>query len=185
LLDSRGMPNDPSETESWPELPLEAWQDTYVTLHRWMQVVGKIRLALSPMCNHWWQVPLYVAARGLTTSPIPYSAINFQIDFDFIDHQVRIETSKGARRAFDLSPISVADFHREIMAQLQSLGIEVAIWTVPVEVDDRTPFEHDHHHAAYDAGYSRRHWQILSQVNRVLRAFRGRFVGKVSPVHFF
>jgi hypothetical protein len=147
VLNSYGMPNYQSDTEIWPDVPLEAWQDTYVTLHRWTQVVGKIKLALSPMCNHWWQVPLYVTARGLTTAPIPYTAVNFQIDFDFIDHMLRIETSNGERQSFDLSPCSVADFYREIMAQLHSLGIEVTIWTVPVEVEDRTPFEADHDHA--------------------------------------
>ncbi len=169
----------------WPDLPLEAWQDTYATLHRSMQIVGKIRLALAPMTNHWWQVPLYVTCRGLTTSPIPYGTRTFQIDFDFIDHRLRIETSEGARRSFELAPRSVADFLDEITVQLRALGIEVAIWTVPVEIADRTPFEQDHHHAAYDSDYAQRQWRLLVQADRVFTLFRARFTGKVSPVHFF
>ena len=185
MFDSPKLPRFITGTEVWPDLPLDAWQETYATLHRWMQIVGKIRLALAPMVNHWWQVPLYVTARGLTTSPIPYGMLNFQIDFDFIDHMLRIETSDGARRSFELSPRSVADFLQEIMAQLRSLGIEVAIWNVPLEIEDRTPFDQDHKHAAYDPVYAQRHWQLLSQADRVLKAFRSGFVGKASPVHFF
>src|SRR5438128_917660 len=129
MLDMPKTPRHPAATEIWPDLPLDAWQDTYVTLHRWMQIVGKIRLALAPMCNHWWQVPLYLTVRGLTTSPIAYETLSFQIDFDFIDHILHIETSDGSRRSFELVNLSVADFLREIQAQLRSLGIEVAIWT--------------------------------------------------------
>ncbi len=176
---------DPAGLDIWPDLPLDAWQDTYTTLHRWMQIVGKIRLALAPMSNHWWQVPLYVTCRGLTTSPILYGTRSFQIDFDFIDHRLRIETSDGARRSFELAPRSVADFLDEIAVQLRALGIEVGIWTVPVEIADRTPFEQDHHHAAYDPDYAQRHWRLLMQADRVFTMFRARFTGKVSPVHFF
>src|SRR5438105_1127578 len=146
------LPDD-ARTQVWPQLPLEAWQDTCVTLHRWTQIVGKVRLALAPMLNHWWQVTLYVSARGLTTSPMPYGTRSFQIDFDFIAHELRIETSDGASRSLRLYARSVADFYAEFMAQLRSLGIEVAIWTVPVEVEDRTPFEQDQHHAAYDPAH--------------------------------
>jgi len=174
-----------SATEIWPDLPLDAWQETCITLHRWMQIVGKIRLALAPPVPHCWQVPLYVTARGLTTSPIPYGNLIFQIDFDFIDHELQLQTSQGAKRSFELSPRSVADFYREIMDQLHALGIDVSIWTVPVEIEDRTPFERDLQHRAYDPEHARRFWQILVQVDRVLKTFRCRFVGKVSPVHFF
>jgi hypothetical protein len=169
----------------WPDLPLEAWRDTYVTLHLWTQIVGKIRLALAPMCNHWWQVPLYVTARGLTTSPTPYGTLTFQMDFDFVDHELRIETDDGGRRSVALAPRPVADFYREVMGSLHSLGIDVAIWTTPVELADQTPFEQDYKHAAYDRDYAGRFWQALVQVDRVMEVFRGRFVGKVSPVHFF
>ncbi|MCL4301381.1 MAG: hypothetical protein KJ077_37115 [Anaerolineae bacterium] len=171
--------------EVWPELPLAAWQETYLTLQCWMQIVGKVHLALAPMSNHWWQVPFYLTARGLTTSPMFFGPHICQIDFDFIEHQLRIETNAGARRTIILRPRSVADFYQEVMAQLRSLGIDVAIWTVPVEVEERTPFEQDHHHAAYDPEYVQRFWRILSQVDRVLKLFRGRFLGKASPVHFF
>ncbi len=174
-----------SDVQAWPELPFEAWQETYATLHLWTQIVGKIRLALTPMCNHWWQTTLYVTARGLTTSPIPYRALSFQIDFDFIDHELHIETSHGAKESVALFPRSVADFYEELMARLHSLGIDAAIWTVPVEIVDRTPFEQDRGHAAYDPDYAQRFWRALVQVDRVLKEFRSRFTGKVSPVHFF
>jgi hypothetical protein len=174
-----------SQTDIWPDLPLEAWQDTYMTLHRWTQIVGKIRLALAPMLNHWWQVPLYVTARGLTTSPMPYGTRSLQIDFDFIDHQMHIETGEGTQRTVALVPRSVADFYEETMAQLRSLDMDIPIWTVPVEIEDRTPFEQDNYHASYDAEYAQRHWQVLEQADRVLKMFRSRFTGKASPVHFF
>lgn len=181
--------SDPKQTPTnsgvWPELPLDAWQETYMTLHRWMQIVGKIRLTLAPACNHWWQVTFYLTTRGLTTSPMPYGPLTCQIDFDFIEHHLSIETSAGARRTVELYPRPVADFYQEVMSQLRSLGINVAIWTVPVEVEERTPFEQDHHHAAYDPEYTWRFWQILVQVDRVLKVFRGRFLGKASPVHFY
>jgi hypothetical protein len=171
--------------ETWPTLPLNEWQDTYTTLHRWMQIIGKIRLALAPMVNHWWHVTLYVTARGLTSSPIPYGTRSFQIDFDFLAHQLQIETADGARRSVPLVPRSVADFYQEIMSALRSLGINVTIWTTPVEVDDRTPFDQDRHHAAYDPDSAQRCWRILVQTDRVLKTFRSGFLGKVSPVHFF
>lgn len=171
--------------EQWPPLPLEEWGDTCATLHMWMQVVGKIRLGLAPMVNHWWQVPLYVCARGLTTSPIPYGTRAFEIVFDFIDHGMRIETSDGKRRSIPLRPRTVADFYGETLSALRSVGIDVAIWTKPVEVDERIAFEQDEKHAAYDPEYAGRWWRILTQVDRVLKAFRSRFIGKASPAHFF
>ena len=169
----------------WPRLPLAEWQDTCTTLHMWTQIVGKIRLAQAPMINHWWQVPLYVTSRGLTTSPMPQDTRTFQIDFDFIDHRAIIDTSDGAREIFALTPMSVADFYREVMGRLKSLGLAVRIWTTPVEIADPIPFEADRVHASYDADAAQRFWRILVQSERVLTDFRSRFVGKVSPVHFF
>ena len=171
--------------ETWPALPYEAWADTCATLHMWTQVVGKIRLALAPMVNHWWQVPLYVDQRGLTTSPIPYGERTFQIDFDFVGHQLLVHCDGGATRTIALAPRTVADFHREVMATLKALRIDVEIWTTPVEVPDPVPFEKDTVHAAYDAAAVHRFWRALVQADRVLKEFRGGFLGKCSPVHFF
>lgn len=171
--------------EVLPSLPLAAWQDTYATLHRWTQMVGKIRLALSPMENHWWQVPLYLSARGMTTSPMPYGSGVVQIDFDFIDQVLRIESSAGAGQLVPLAARPVADFYQELMAALHALGVYVQIWPVPVEVDERIPFDQDRDHAAYDPEYAYRFWQVLLHVDQVLKEFRGRFCGKASPVHFF
>jgi hypothetical protein len=175
--------NDRADT--WPSLALAEWQDTCATLHLWTQVVGKVRLALAPMINHWWQVPLYVTARGLTTSPIPYRSRIFQVDFDFIDHQLVILCGDGREGRLALAPRSVAEFHREVMAQLAALDISVKIWTMPVEIPDAIPFEQDRSHAAYDPDAVNRFWRILVQCDRVFREFRSRFLGKVSPVHFF
>lgn len=175
----------PSRDDVWPELPLDEWQDTYATLHLWTQVVGKIRLACAPMVNHWWQVPLYVSTRGLTTSPIPYENRTFQIDFDFLDHRLCVETNEGARRSFALRPMSVAEFYRKTMKMLDRVGIDVSIWPVPVEIEAAIPFEEDTIHSSYDPEYVRRFFRILVQAERVLTRFRGGFIGKVSPVHFF
>jgi Family of unknown function (DUF5996) len=172
-------------SELWPELKLEEWQPTYDTLQRWLQIVGKVRLTLSPKQNHWWHSALYLTARGLTTSPIPYQKNNFQIDVDFVDHAVRIETNDGGTEEIELFPRSVADFYREFMNGLHSLGIDPSIWTVPVEVPERTAFELDETHASYDAEYAHRFWRILAQADRLLKEFRSRFIGKISPVHFF
>jgi hypothetical protein len=169
----------------WPELRLSEWADTCATLHLWTQVIGKIRLAHAPMTNHWWHVALYVTCRGLTTSPIPYGNRCFQIDFDFIDHRLVIQTSDGAVEVIPLIPRTVADFYVEVMGRLRGLGLETRIWTMPVEIDGAIPFEHDREHASYDAEYSHRFWRILVQVDRVCTRFRSRFLGKVSPVHFF
>ena len=172
-------------TSLWPSLPLEEWKDTYATLHMWTQVVGKIRLVQSPMVNHWWQVPLYVTTRGLTTTAIPYGHRTFEMDFDFIDHQLLIKTSEGATKNIALIPRSVADFYREVMATLRSLNINVKIYATPVEVPDPIPFTEDYEHASYDAEYAHRFWRILVQTDRVFKEFRALFIGKVSPVHFF
>ena len=151
----------------------------------WTQIVGKIRLALTPLVNHWWNVPLYVAPRGLSTSAIPYNDRLFQITFDFISHLLLIETTDGSTKTIALRPRSVAEFYQEMMAALKSLGMPVTIWTTPVEVADRTPFEEDQKHSTYDPEYAQRIWRILAQTSRVMTEFRSRFIGKVSPVHFF
>lgn len=179
------MQSDERDTDPWPDLPYRAWQDTCTTLHMWTQVVGKLRLALAPAVNHTWHVPLYLTCRGLTTSPIPYGRLFFQVDFDFIDHRLDIQLSDGRRDAFALRPRSVADFYREIMERLRGLGIEVSINTTPCEVADAIPFEADDVHAAYDAEMANRFWRILLRAQRALQEFRGGFIGKASPVHFF
>ena len=170
---------------AWPELPLTEWADTCATLHLWTQVVGKIRLAHAPLINHWWQVPLYVTSRGLTTSVIPYGSRGFQLDFDFIDHALIIQTTEGATEKVALTPRSVADFHAEVMGRLGALDLETRIWTMPVEIPDAVPFDQDHAHASYDADYAQRFWRALVHADRVCTKFRARFLGKVSPVHFF
>ena len=171
--------------EQWPELPFAAWADTCATLQLWTQVIGKIRLAHAPLINHWWQVPLYVTSRGLTTSPMPYGPRSFQIDFDFIDHQLVIQASDGVIDRMPLMPRSVADFYAEVMARLRALGLETHIWAMPVEIPDSVPFDQDHAHNSYDPDYVRRFWRILVQADRLCTQFRSRFLGKVSPVHFF
>jgi hypothetical protein len=177
---------DVPSREIWPELRLEAWQDTYDTLQLWTQIVGKVRLAKAPMLNHWWQVPLYVTSRGLTTSPIPHeSGCCFQIDFDFIDHRLLIEVNDGRTENLPLGPRPVADFYRELMDRLKALGLGVRIWTMPVEIPDPVPFQHDREHAAYDARYAHQFWRSLVAVDRVLKQFCSGFLGKASPVHFF
>lgn len=173
------------QNNSWPDLPFAQWQDTCATLHMWTQIVGKIRLALEPMVNHWWQVPLYVTATGLTTSPIPYGTRSFQIDFDFCRHTLTIVTSDQRRAEFALVPMPVAEFYDRTMQILRDLGIEVKIWTMPVEVADAIPFEQDRVHKSYDADGAHRFWRILVQCDRVMKEFRAGFIGKVSPVHFF
>lgn len=169
---------------SWPALPLEAWRDTYATLHMYTQVVGKVRLALAPPANHWWHVPLYVGARGLTTSAIPYGDRVFELRFDFLDHSLVLETAEGAVRRVPLGG-SVKDFHRTVMETLQAVGVEVRIWPCPVEVQDPVPFEQDDRHATYDPAQAARFWEVLRRVDAVFKEFRGRFSGKCSPVHFF
>jgi len=171
--------------EIWPALPLQEWNETYATLHLWTQIVGKIRLAQTPLINHWWNTTLYVTSRGLTTSAMPYGDRLFEIDFDFIDHLLVVRASDGGMKTVPLYPRSVADFYRETLTVLRSLRLPVTIWTKPVEVEDRTPFEEDSRHAAYDPEYARRVWRILLQTSRILTEFRSRFLGKVSPVHFF
>jgi len=174
-----------SNGDRWPALDYTEWQDSCATLHLLTQIVGKIRLAHAPLVNHWWQVPLYVTSRGLTTSAMPHGARNFQIDFDFIDHQLRIEASDGRRDSIPLIPRPVADFYAELMGRLRALDLETHLWTMPVEIADPVAFEEDRVHAAYDPGQVTRFWRALVQIDQVFTVFRSRFCGKASPVHFF
>ena len=170
---------------SWPSLPVAEWEATRDTLHMWSQVVGKVRMALAPPVNHWWHTTLYLSPRGLTTSLIPYGQGGLEMEFDFRRHQLTLETSEGERRAVALEPKPVAQFHAETMAALGELGIAVEILPRPVEVVTAIPFPEDYEHAAYDPDAAQRFWRLLLQADRVLSGFRGRFIGKVSPVHFF
>lgn len=177
--------NKLSSPADWPSLDYKAWKDTCATLHMWTQIVGKIRLVCTPWTNHSWHVPLYVTVRGLTTSPIFYGARSFQIDFDFIDHQLELRTSDGAVKTLPLRPRSVAAFYNELFAMMTELGLNLSIRTMPNEVADAIPFEQDQLHASYDAEYVHRFWRALIQADRVFKEFRARFKGKCSPVHFF
>jgi hypothetical protein len=180
------MDNDlTTRDRAWPTLPLEAWADTLATLHMWTQIVGKVRLALTPYINHWWEVPLYVTANGLTTSPIPYDSGIFEISFDFIDHKLDIATSSGQHRTVSLYHRTVAGFYREFMELLRSLNIQVKIWPVPVEIQNPIRFDQDVTHCKYDPVYANRFWQILATLDPIFKEFRGSFIGKASPVHFF
>ena len=171
--------------ECWPVLKLESWNDTYATLHMWTQMVGKVRLALTPLVNHWWNVPLYVSANGLTTSRIPYGDRAFELWFDFQQHRLVLETNDGVTRSLALAPRSVADFYGEFMAMLRSAKIEVRIWRMPVEIPNPIAFDEDRVHASYNADAVEKFWRILLSVDSVLGEFRSRFIGKSSPVHFF
>jgi uncharacterized protein DUF5996 len=169
----------------WPALPYAAWKDTRDTLHLWTQVVGKIRLAHTPWINHSWHVALYLTARGLTTSVIPFGARAFQIDFDFIDHVLCLRTSDGRVRQLTLAPMAVAQFYADLLALLAELGLDTRIDPMPNEIADAIPFDRDRVHASYDRDYAARFWRILLSAHRVFALFRTRFLGKVSPVHFF
>ena len=171
--------------DQWPELPLAAWQDTYDTLHMWTQIVGKIRMTLTPLINHYWNATLYVSARGLTTSAIPYARGIFEIEFDLIGHKLVIQTSEGDIRMLDLAPRTVADFYAEVMSTLAGLHIDVKITAHPDEVANPIPFAEDRTHRSYDREYVDRFRRLLISVDKVLKDFRTRFIGKCSPVHFF
>lgn len=173
------------QAQCWPALPLESWKDTYATLHMWTQIVGKVRLALTPPVNHWWNVPLYVTTRGLTTSRLSYGDRSFEIWFDFIRHQLGLETSEGTLRTLELKPRSVAEFFQEFMAMLRSEQIEVKIWHMPVEIPNPIAFDQDRVHASYDSKAVEKFWRILVSVDSVFNRFRAGFIGKSSPVHFF
>lgn len=184
-MTTTGLAGAKTGAGGWPRLPLREWQDSYTTLHLYTQIVGKTRLVLAPMENHWWQATFYVTSRGLTTSPMPHGERTIQIDFDFIDHELLVRTSDGAMGSLALVPRSVSEFYQQYMALLRGMGIDVAIWPVPVEIAEVVPFADDREHAAYDPEAVNRFWRALVQSHRVMQRFRGRFVGKSSPVHFF
>lgn len=170
---------------TWPSLPLTEWKDSLATLHRCLQIVGKTRLALAAPINHWWHVTLYLTARGLTTSPMPYGVRSFEVELDFVDHNLLVRTNEGVTRALALVPRTVADFYREYTGLLDSLGFRIKLRPIPSEMEDTEPFTEDRRHFAYDPDYVSRCWKILSRTDRVFQQFRGRFLGKCSPVHFF
>jgi Family of unknown function (DUF5996) len=175
----------PSDNEILPALPFDSWKDTVATLHMWAQIVGKVRLELCPLVNHWWNVPFYVTARGMTTSAMPYQERTIDAQFDFIDHKLRIESSDGRVVSLHLEPQSVAEFYKKFMAALGELGVNVDIRTLPCELPNPTPFEQDFAHASYDADAVHKFWRILVWVDGIFKEFRGGFLGKASPVHFF
>ncbi len=171
--------------DQWPALPLDAWADTYATLHRWTQIVGKIRLSQTPWINHSWHVTLYITSRGLTTSPIPYGPRTFEISFDFLEHKLLIQPSDGDVEILALRPQTVAEFYHELLSKLDQMGLGVSIHGSPNELEDATPFAEDMSHGSYDPAYAAKFWRVLVQTERVFREFRARFIGKCSPIHFF
>jgi hypothetical protein len=171
--------------DAWPPLPLDAWQDTYDTLHLWTQIVGKTSLAFAPMLNHWWQVTLTVSPRGLRTRLLPYANGAFEIEFDFIDHRLVARLNDGRTASMPLAAQSVSEFYRDYLAMLHTVGVNPTLWPVPAEMADAIPFADDETHASYDPDAAQRWWRILVTVSRAFEEFRGRFIGKASPVHFF
>ncbi len=178
-------PSGGETSEPWPELPWRDWGPTMDTLHLWVQIVGKVRMALAPPLNHWWHVPLYTSARGMTTSTIPSGRRVFQVDFDFVDHRLTVTDSDGGIFALPLEPMSVASFHARFMAGLHELGLDVEISTRPVEIADAIPFDIDETHDSYDRSHAHAFWRGLLQADRVMKTFQSGFVGKASPVQFF
>jgi hypothetical protein len=174
-----------SDNSQWPDLPFAAWSDTCNTLHLWTQIAGKVRIALTPLINHWWNATLLLTGRGLAAPAMPYAGGTFDIVFDFANHRLVIETSVCRVESFALKPMTVADFYAEFMGKLRALGIDVHIWTMPCEIENAIPFDQDRTHVQYDPVYVQRFWRALLQAHRVMTDFRARFIGKVSPVHFF
>lgn len=174
-----------NRSSAWPSLPLDKWQETYTTLHMWTQIVGKIRLKLSPPVNHWWHCALYVTARGLTTSAMPYGDRLVEIEFDFIDHQLVLRANDGQMKTVALKPRTVADFYRDVMAALDALNVKIELYTKPQEVADPIPFEEDTVHRSYDGEYAQKFWLALASIEPVFAEFRGQFLGKCSPVNFY
>lgn len=184
-VNRQAVPSTPSAQDAWPALAYADWQDTCNTLHLWTQIVGKVKLALEPLVNHWWQVVLYVSARGLTTGAMPYGARDLQIDFDFCAHELILRTSDAREQRIRLAPMTTAEFYDAVMACLRALDTPVHIWTMPVEIEGPIPFDQDRDHKSYDAAAVTAFWRQLIQVDRVFNQFRARYLGKVSPVHFF
>lgn len=179
------MPSTDAVRDAWPPLPYEAWKDTYATLHMWTQMVGKVALARAVPLNHTWAIALLFTPRGLATRVLPHGSRTFSMTFDFVDHQLVIETSDAVRRALPLAPRSVADFYRELMATLDAMDLPVRIWSMPVELPSPVRFELDTAHQSYDREYVERWWRIVTNVHQVLTECRCTFIGKCSPVHFF
>lgn len=175
----------PGTDAAWPRLPFDAWEETRYALHMWTQIVGKVRTALSPWINHSWSVTLYLSSRGLTTGPIPHGRRVFEIEFDLLDHRLVITTADGDRRELPLRPRSVASFHQELLETLGRLDLEVTIDPDPQEIEDPIPFPDDHRHRSYEPAHATAMWRAFLQADRVFRAFRARFIGKCSPVHYF
>jgi hypothetical protein len=174
------------QEEQFPALPIEEWEDTMNTFHLFSQIIGKIRLGLYPKRNHWWHVTLYVSTRGMTTGPIPYEDMLFEMEFDLIEHVLIISTSKDSERLIPLKGLSVSQFYKKVFSALSELGITVKIWAVPYDIPFSTePFETDEKHASYDEEYVNRYWGILVQMNSTFQTFRGKFIGKCSPVQYF
>ena len=174
-----------SDNSHWPDLPFSAWSETCDTLHLWTQIAGKVRIALTPLVNHWWNATLFVTARGLVAPAMPFRDGSFDVIFDFTGHRLVIATSDGRTEGFALNAMTVADFHAAFMERLRTLGIDVHIWTMPSEIENAIRFEKDRTHAQYDPPAVQKFWQALVQADRVFKVFRSRFIGKASPVHFF
>jgi hypothetical protein len=181
----RAIRGKSGDKDMLPTLPFDSWKDTLATLHMWSQIVGKVRLKLCPLVNHWWNVPFYITARGMTTSAMPYEQRHIEVQFDFIEHKILIETSEGRVVAVAMEPQSVADFYKKFMAALAELGINVRIRTTPCEIPDPIPFDQDNTHSAYDPEAAHKFWRILLWVDQIFKEFRAGFQGKASPVHFF
>jgi hypothetical protein len=179
------MRSEASDYEALPALPFDSWRETFETLHMWTQIIGKVRLKLCPLVNHWWNVPFYVTARGMTTAAMPYQQRDIEVRFDFIEHKLTLESSEGRVTTMALTAQSVAEFYKKFMAALSELDVSVHIWTMPSEVPNPTPFELDHVHAAYDLQAVHKFWRILVWVDQIFKEFRAGFQGKASPVHFF
>jgi hypothetical protein len=179
------MPDESTNRELLPALPYNSWKDTLATLHMWTQIIGKVRLKLSPLVNHWWNVPFYLSARGMTTAAMPYQRGTVEVQFDFIDHKLLIATNDGRIATIPLAPQTVAQFYDRFMTTLAELGVDVAVWTTPCEIPDPIPFERDNIHKSYDPEAVHKFWTILAWVDQVFKKFRAGFIGKVSPVHFF
>jgi hypothetical protein len=174
-----------SEETIWPDIPLAAWSETCDTLHLWTQIVGKVRIALTPLVNHWWNATFLVTSRGLAAPAMPHAGRTFDVIFDFTNHRLVIETSDCLVEYIALKAMAVAEFYNEFMQRLRRLGIDIHIWTMPGEIENAIPFERDRMHAQYDEAYVQKFWLALLQASRVMNEFRARFIGKVSPVHFF
>ncbi len=173
-------------TSVWPELPVASWQPTRDTFTLWLQVLGKVRIARTPLLNHWWNCPFYLTARGLTSSLVPGTpGRSFSMDLDLLDHRLDIRTTTGEQRSLDLGPRTVRDFHARVMGHLDSLGLSTTIWPMPVEIPDAVRFDEDEAHAAYDPEAVTAFWRLLVESARVMDTFRARYVGKSSPVHLF